>query len=441
MSGFQARFDSHIAVANSAAANNTVALQEHPIKMHPAHVRRLLASISKLLGLVDGNQARHPEYLAATPTMVPEKAIELAASVKPSFDAGVEHFIQNTLPQLVDVEDRLNRAVGAAEFKIAEIKNQQVRSLKQIIDRANFSKGTLDSLLEEAKKEKSELFGSADEVAKAVLSVSASQKKVSEVAALAAKLANGHARQGSLESLVRDARSKSDEIDTLLVSITVSKDVAEQAAEHAKGSSGRAEDELSGLSLSNEKAVEILNNATQAGLAGAYKTEREKLKKQQDIFGYIFYGVIVAIIVYAAIFLIPIARDLLVPSDKRGIASAENAEILLVRLLILTPAIWALIFTNRRYANLESLQMDYAAKASTALAYSGYRDEMNDDAELSKRLKDGLLIRFLEHPSRLLKNGIKDDVFEHLRTSTNNEKKTAAKGNDTVAHALDVDEE
>jgi hypothetical protein len=81
MSGFQARFDSHIAVANSAAANNTTALQEHPIKMHPAHIRRLLASISKLLGLVDGNQAKHPEFLAATPTMVPEKAIELGSGL------------------------------------------------------------------------------------------------------------------------------------------------------------------------------------------------------------------------------------------------------------------------------------------------------------------------------------------------------------------------
>jgi hypothetical protein len=441
MSGFQARFDSHIAVANSAAANNTTALQEHPIKMHPAHIRRLLASISKLLGLVDGNQAKHPEFLAATPTMVPEKAIELAASIKPSLDAGVEHFIQNTLPQLVDVEDRLNRAVGAAEFKIAEIKNQQVRSLKQIIDRANVSKGNLDSLLETTKKEKSELFGSADEVAKAVLSVSTSQKKVMEIAALAEKLANGHARQGSLESLVRNARAKSDEIEALLAAITTSKDDAEVSAENAKTSSAQADKELKDLNLSNEKAVEILNNATQAGLAGAYKIEREHLKKQQDWFGYVFYGTIIAIIIYAAIFLIPIARDLLVPSDKRGIASAENAELLLVRLLILTPAIWALIFTNRRYSNLESLQMDYAAKAATALAYSGYRDEMSDDADLSKRLKDGLLIRFLEHPSRLLKNGANDDVFEHLRASAGGEKHATAKDKESSTSKQGSDDE
>jgi hypothetical protein len=349
--------------------------------------------------------------------------------------------VQNTLPQLVDVEDRLNRAVGAAEFKIAEIKNQQVRSLKQIIDRANASKSNLDSLLETTKKEKSELFGSADEVSKAVISVSASQKKIFDIAALAEKLANGHARQGSLESLVRNARAKSDEIETLLAAITTSKNDAEIAVENAKGSSARAEAELNGLNRSNKKADEILNNATQAGLAGAYKIEREHLKTQQNWFGYVFYGTIISIIIYAAVFLIPIARDLLVPNGATGIASAENAGLLLVRLLILTPAIWALIFTNRRYSNLESLQMDYAAKAATALAYSGYRDEMGDDADLNKRLKDGLLIRFLEHPSRLLKNGAKDDVFEHLRAWGDNKKQAATNDKDSSTSTQSSDDE
>ena len=46
--------------------------------------------------------------------------------------------------------------------------------------------------------------------------------------------------------------------------------------------------------------------------------------------------------------------------------------------------------------------MDYAAKATTALAYFGYRDEMDEDANLSAKLKDGLIARFIEHPSRLL---------------------------------------
>lgn len=94
----------------------------------------------------------------------------------------------------------------------------------------------------------------------------------------------------------------------------------------------------------------------------------------------------------------------LVGAEEAGTLAEDNAIILLARTLVLVPAVWGLIFTNRRYENLEIMQMDYAAKATTALAYSGYRDEMNDDPLLSKQLKDGLIARFLEHPSRLLGN-------------------------------------
>jgi hypothetical protein len=93
MADFKSRFDAHIAVANSAAANNTTALQAHAISMHPNHVRRMLENISKLLGIIDRNGHKHPEFLAATPTIIPERAIELVASIKPNFDAGIESFI------------------------------------------------------------------------------------------------------------------------------------------------------------------------------------------------------------------------------------------------------------------------------------------------------------------------------------------------------------
>lgn len=49
--------------------------------------------------------------------------------------------------------------------------------------------------------------------------------------------------------------------------------------------------------------------------------------------------------------------------------------------------------------------MDYAAKANTALAYAGYKDELAGNEELSSRLMGGLLVRFIEHPERLLKAG------------------------------------
>jgi hypothetical protein len=413
MASFQTRFDSHVADANGAAVANNAALLSHPIRLHAAHIRRLIANISKLLGMVDSNQAKHPEFLAATPTIVPEKAIELVAAVKPSIEAGSDNFVQNILPQLVEVEDKLNKAVGLSDFKVAEIKNQQVRALNQILDRAEKSKQDADSLFGQIKKDRQESLEGAEQVKEAVGVALTDKQVIERIKTAAEKLANGHARQGSLELLVRTARAKLDEIETKLTEATEKAQLAATQADLATGSADTAQNAVKGLESSNKRAQEILTNATQAGLAGAYKTERENLKSQQNIFACVFYGIIAAILTYAIIFLLPIFKNLLENNEvNNGIA--ENAEVLLVRLLILAPAVWALIFTNKRYVNLETLQMDYAAKSATALAYSGYRDEMADDPELSRQLKDGLLVRFIEHPSRLINGNSRDDLKNTL---------------------------
>ena len=48
------------------------------------------------------------------------------------------------------------------------------------------------------------------------------------------------------------------------------------------------------------------------------------------------------------------------------------------------------------------LRMDYAEKVAASLAYSGYREEMEQDADLLRQLKAGLLVKFSNEPERLL---------------------------------------
>jgi hypothetical protein len=431
MADFKGRFDAQIAVANSAAANNTTALQAHAIGIHPNHVRRMLENISKLLGIVDRKGHKHPEFLAATPTIIPERAIELVSSIKPNFDAGIESFIQNVLPQLVEVEDKLIKAVGVSALRTADIKNSQVRAINQILDRAQIQGNEATNIAKAIREENKEIGAEKERLIEVLEAASADRKKIEEIAKQAEKLARGNSSQNALENLVRTARSKSDEINDVLTSVKASQEAAATAAKMALDSSEKSKTSLDGLDASDKKAFGILNNVTQAGLAGAYKTEREHLQRQQDRFSLVFYGIIISVIVYAAIFILPIVSKILTVNGATDLAVKENALLLLVRFLIVTPAIWALIFTNKRYVTLEALQMDYAAKASTALAYSGYRDEMGDDVDLSKRLKDGLLMRFLEHPSRLLGSRVddhKDFGFsgEDTRQNSKNEGKLPA---------------
>lgn len=426
MSDFQSRFDQHVAEANSAAANNTTALAAHALALHPAHIRRLLDNIRKMLGHVDRKKTKHPEFLAAAPTTIPEKAIELVASVKGSFDAGLEHFVQNTLPALVDVEQRLIKSVGSEAFNIQDIKNSQVRSLNKIVDQAQLSGNKISVSAKNLEDIRTASSANVDNIKQFLEQAAADQKKISDTWKAAEKLARGNPTQNSLESLVRKAREKSDEIDELLSKITESEKKSKAAADNSKQFEIESNSVKSALEEANKKALGILNNATQAGLAGAYKTERDNLKKEQRIFSFVFYGIIGLIILYAAVFILPIVNEIFKEKTSTELAIKENSLLLLVRFLILTPAVWALIFTNKRYVYLEALQMDYAAKANTALAYSGYRDEMLDDGELSKLLKDGLLQRFLEHPSRLLKGSEAGSSF--LGIKSNNDQKRSQNG-------------
>jgi hypothetical protein len=201
---------------------------------------------------------------------------------------------------------------------------------------------------------------------------------------------------------VRIAREKMTEIEGVLETATSHEQSANSASEAAAASELEVAKVLDRLAMTDEKARNILSTATQAGLAGAYKIEREKLEKQQKWFAIGFYGIIAGIITYAAVFIIPLISKVFENNPKNAVTPAESAFMLAVRIVVIAPAFWALIFTNRRYTNLETLQMDYAAKTTTALAYFGYKDEMDSDPNLSTKLKDGLVARFIEHPSRLL---------------------------------------
>jgi hypothetical protein len=407
MSDYQRQFDEHVAAANSRVANHTTDLANILPGLHPSQMRRLFTNISNLLGYVDRREALHPEYLAATPRNVPERAVELIASVSPSFDSGTAQFVQNVLPSIVEVERRLMEAVGLTTFNTQKIKNQQIKAIDRLLNGAESAASRSRTAMQTAVKAATDASENLKQIQDVLASVGTDSQKVAEIRKLAERLSKGNAGQNPLESLVRSARERSEEIDAIRAKALQAERAASESSETAKQHETASQEALTSLQDADRRADDILRNATQAGLAGAYKTERDKLGGEQTKFALAFYGIILLIILYAAVFLLPIFRDM-IENGNQALSTQDSALMLFVRLVILSPVVWALIFTNRRFRYLETLQMDYAAKTSTALAYSGYIDEMASDPELSKRLKDGLVLRFLEHPSRLL--GKKQEV-------------------------------
>lgn len=430
MSDYQSQFDQYVAAANSRIADHAGELSPLIPGLQAAQIRRLLTNISKMLGQVDRKEAAHPEYLAGAPRSVPERAVELIASVAPSFDSGTAHFVQNILPSIVDVERKLFEAIGSAAFNTQQIKNQQIKAIDKLTNSAQASYNRAYAAMSQADKSKEAAAEALKEIQTALATSNTDSQKVAEIRKLAEKLSRGNASQNPIEALVRVARERSTEIDEIKTKASQHQQAAQKSAESAENYRARSADAFQGLQESDQRADEILRNATQAGLAGAYKTERDKLSVEQNKFAYAFYGIILAIIVYAAVFLLPIFRDLTGLNGNADATVRDSALMLLVRLVILSPVVWALIFTNRRFRYLETLQMDYAAKTSTALAYSGYIDEMESDPELSRRLKDGLILRFLEHPSRLLGKKQEVDVSSSGPEGVRVESRTATTANE-----------
>jgi hypothetical protein len=403
VSNYRERFDKHTADSNSAIVNLMPELGDVIPGMTSTKARRPLRSISKLLGRVDKEGVRYPEYLATEDGNLLEQVISFHANIGQYTSSGAAYFAANALPKLLDFEQRLQRALGVNAATVRDIKNQQVAEMHSLVDSAQ-------SALAEVQKARRTVTAQQQTSERALATIEdrrieadTSAKKVKEIRELAEKLASGDARRGtSLERFIGAAKQKNEQVEALLQNAIKEEQRVRDLRTAAEGNSTAALSLMNELESIKGRADEILRGATQAGLAGAYKLERDRLSREQFWYAIVFYTIIVGVIAYAAIAIVPVFSKIIENGGSTATTVGESALLLAVRLVILIPAIWALLFTSRRHSKIETLQMDYAAKANTALAYSGYRDEMDDDEALAQKLRDGLLVRFLEHPERLL---------------------------------------
>ncbi|GJH02783.1 hypothetical protein [Paraburkholderia terrae] len=82
--------------------------------------------------------------------------------------------------------------------------------------------------------------------------------------------------------------------------------------------------------------------------------------------------------------------------------SQSNLVFALLRFLVLAPVVWFTWFAARQYGHCQRLGEDYAFKSSAAHAFVGYRDEMGDDAEMLKLLREYAINNFGANPIRVL---------------------------------------
>lgn len=370
-------------------------------------LRAFFQRSSILLGNVDKGKVRRAVYLAHGNGHVGNFAIANLDQI-PNYATDPHGFIQQVLVPQIEFQKRLEQAVGLPGRE-AEILRQQVA--QEISHHVDVS----ENLLSELKKRGEGVEKSAAETTKMVDDVRTKTDEASLIITRAEKF------RERLEKLDSDARH-SDSIERLVKAVRQKITDAEEAAEKISplvetATAGHAlilnlqttaGDAITRIDEIELKANKILGLSSQAGLANSYINERKKLEFNKLLYTGIFYLGIGIMALVAAMYVIPAFENLVTPMPaSEGIPTSndiwQKTLILAIRSAILAPFVWAIIFTSNRVRKIETLELDYAEKAAASLAYHGYKSEMESDHSLLERLKSGLLVRFSEHPERLLR--------------------------------------
>lgn len=219
----------------------------------------------------------------------------------------------------------------------------------------------------------------------------------------------------SMASQVRTALEQSKEMEAAIESHSRLAGAAKISTESAASTASAARDEivvslnelntaLTKLSQQQgnvdamlEKASTSVALAAKDGLAKSFAIRQGQLFRGSMGFAFAFAVGILGLTASGVVLLLGWAG--IPPLFQAG---AIEPAALLTRLMVLGPLLWLTWFSSRQYGVLSRLEEDYAFKKASALAYVGYRDEMSDDPEMIKLLKESAIRNFASTPTRLL---------------------------------------
>jgi murein DD-endopeptidase MepM/ murein hydrolase activator NlpD len=252
---------------------------------------------------------------------------------------------------------------------------EKVASIAQKIivhhEKIEEQKATIDAAVKVAETTDEELAAVKDKV-------------LADQTAVAALLASATKNQA-------DLKIQADTLHTLVeTSQTTLDEIKEQKADADKKIATGTEL----LANANEQLTKALQDINRQGLAGAFAAQADKVSGERLM----WVGAFCASIGW----LIFVAYSVISGTPGPG-TPVFDPNSLLRGLPFAAPAIWLGWFSARQIGILARIQQDYAYKASTAVAFEGYKKEVasaNDQA-LSKQLLETAVTNFGENPVRL----------------------------------------
>jgi len=198
---------------------------------------------------------------------------------------------------------------------------------------------------------------------------------------------------------VQDLKNLQVNAEATAVSIASTKTNVDEVLTNLGNVEEKGEELLDKLTSIRAQAEAALSSTTQVALAASFNNRKKSLENAQRrwilAFGFglsIFFLTTVLSLVFQE-------RFNLQPLILNGHVDAWGD---VSRLLIMSPVIWFTWFSVKRYANNVPLIEDYAFKEASALAFVGYINNMQDDPEMIKLLRESAIKNFAYPPSRLI---------------------------------------
>ncbi len=190
---------------------------------------------------------------------------------------------------------------------------------------------------------------------------SAVQNLAGQVSETASKV-NADAK--AIAKIESDAKSLFDSMNEIMQTSNESHDRVVEYQEELK-KLRESFDEL------HSKIEGLLPNATSAGLASAFRNQKERLKKPQSYWLSAFIGTIVLLMFIGA-------KGYFDFSSTTNQLNSWNAilQYLAIRLPLVAPLVWLAIYAGRHYTLALRVEEEYAFKEAVSTSFEGYKREM-----------------------------------------------------------------
>ncbi|MGI9887575.1 hypothetical protein [Vibrio chagasii] len=179
-------------------------------------------------------------------------------------------------------------------------------------------------------------------------------------------------------------------------------------------------EEIRSTILDQQESIQnIIDDANRASMAGSFKKRKDELDKPIKSSWWIMIGALICTAGVSAYLLV-----------NSGLFMGEfNYQEFLMKIPVVAPLVWIAWSSSQRNNYLVRIQEDYAFKYASAMAFEGYRKQVQEvDADLEKRLLELSVENMGMNPIRLFDKAVKcspiNDVVHSMSDATKSIKNT-----------------